>query len=58
LQWQQNIFTVATKTNEAAIQASFIISQVIAKKSKPFKDGEYVKECIMKTAKSLKATAF
>jgi hypothetical protein len=27
LQWQQNIFTVATRTNEAAVQASFIISQ-------------------------------
>jgi hypothetical protein len=27
LQRQQNVFTVATKTNEAAVQASFIISQ-------------------------------
>jgi hypothetical protein len=26
LQLQQNIFTVATKTNEAAVQASFSIS--------------------------------
>jgi hypothetical protein len=40
LQWQQNIFTVATKTNEAAVQASFIISQIIAKKSQPFMDDE------------------
>jgi hypothetical protein len=33
LQQQQNIFTFATKTNGAAVQASFIISQIIAKKS-------------------------
>jgi predicted dithiol-disulfide oxidoreductase (DUF899 family) len=31
LQWQLDIFTVTTKTNEAAVQASFIISQIIAK---------------------------
>jgi hypothetical protein len=53
LQRQQNIFTVATKTNEAAVQASFIIPQIIAKKAKPFTVGEYVKECIMKTAEIL-----
>jgi hypothetical protein len=41
---QQNIFTVATKSNEAAVHASFAISQITAKKSKPFTDGEYVKE--------------
>jgi hypothetical protein len=38
--------------NEAAVQASFIISQIIAKKSKPFTDGEYVKECIIKAAEA------
>jgi hypothetical protein len=32
LQRQQNIFTVATKSNEAAVHASFAISQIIAKK--------------------------
>jgi hypothetical protein len=53
LQQLQNTFTVTTKTNEAAVQASFIISQIIAKKSKPFTDGEYVKECIMKAAEIL-----
>jgi hypothetical protein len=53
LQRQQNMFTVTTKTNEAAVQASFIISQIIAKKSKPFTDGEYMKECIMKAAEVL-----
>jgi hypothetical protein len=29
LQRQQNIFSYATKTKEAAVQASFIISQII-----------------------------
>jgi hypothetical protein len=53
LQQLQNIFIIATKTNETALQASFIISQIIAKKSKPFTDGEYVKECIMKAAEIL-----
>jgi hypothetical protein len=53
LQRQQNIFTVSTKSNDAAVHASFAISQIIAKKSKPFTDGEYVKECIMKAAEIL-----
>jgi hypothetical protein len=53
LKRQQNMFTVATKSNEAAVHASFAISQIFAKKSKPFMDGEYVKECIMKAAEML-----
>jgi len=36
------MLTVATKTNEAAVQASFIVSQIIVKKSKPFTDDAYV----------------
>jgi hypothetical protein len=39
LQRQQNIFTVATKSNEAAVHASFAVSQIITKKSKLFTDG-------------------
>jgi hypothetical protein len=50
LQQRQNVFTVATKTNEAALQASFVISQITAKKSKPFTESEYARECIMKAA--------
>jgi hypothetical protein len=41
------IFTLATKTNEAAVRASFIVSQITAKKSKQFAGCDYVKECIM-----------
>lgn len=36
------MLTVATKTNEAAVQASFTVSHIIAKKSKPFTDDAYV----------------
>jgi hypothetical protein len=53
LQRQENIFYVATKSNEAAVHASFAVSQIIAKKSKPCMDGEYVKEYIMKAAEIL-----
>jgi hypothetical protein len=53
LQRQQNIFTVTAKSNGAAVHASFANSQIIAKKSKPCRDGEYVKECIMKAAETL-----
>jgi hypothetical protein len=48
LQWQQNVFAVATKSNEAPVHGSFTISQITAKKSKPFMDGEYVNVCIVK----------
>jgi hypothetical protein len=53
LQRLQNIFTVATKTNEAADQARFIISQKDANKSKPSTDVDYITECIMKAAETL-----
>jgi hypothetical protein len=36
------MLSVATKTNEAAVQASFIVSHIIAKKSEPFTDDAYV----------------
>jgi hypothetical protein len=52
LRQQQNIFTAVTKSN-AAVHASFSVSQFITKKSKSFMDGEYVKECVMKAAEIL-----
>jgi len=36
------MLTVATKTNEAAVQASFVVSHIVAKKSKPFTDDAHV----------------
>ncbi|XP_017770200.1 PREDICTED: general transcription factor II-I repeat domain-containing protein 2-like [Nicrophorus vespilloides] len=53
MQRQQNIFTVATKSNDAAIHASFAVSQIIAKNSKPHTDGEYVKKCMIKAVEIL-----
>jgi hypothetical protein len=52
-QLQQNVFTVANKTVEAAVQASFIMLQIIVTNLTTFADGEYVKECIMKAAEIL-----
>ena len=53
MQWQQNIFTVLTKSNVAAFHACFPISQITGKESQPFMDGEFVKECIMKVLEVL-----
>jgi hypothetical protein len=47
LQWQQNIFTAAAKSNEAEVHANY------CKEIKTFTDGEYVKECMMKAAEIL-----
>lgn len=48
LQPQQIIFNVATTTNEAAVQASVIISQITGKKSIPSMDIICEKEDTMK----------
>jgi len=32
--------------SEQATKASYAISQIIAKRAKPFSDAEYVKECL------------
>jgi hypothetical protein len=53
LHWREIIFSVATKTNEAAVQASLIISQIIVKKSKLFTDWKCMKKCIMKETEIL-----
>jgi len=34
------------KDSEASVKASYIIAQKIAAKSKPFTDGEFIKECM------------
>jgi len=43
---QQTLFTKVTKDVECVVKASFLISEIIAKKLKPFSDGDFVKECI------------
>jgi hypothetical protein len=48
LQQEQNMFTVATKSNETAVHGSFGVSQIIAEKSEAFADGEYENEWVFK----------
>lgn len=43
---QQTFFTKVNKDVECVVKASFLISEIIAKKLKPFSDGAFVKECI------------
>jgi hypothetical protein len=47
LQQQQDVFTVADKTSEAEVHTSFVLLQIIAKRSKPLTYGEFEKECIL-----------
>jgi hypothetical protein len=44
---------VDNKSNEAAVCANFVLMQIAAKRSKPFTDGEFEKECIMKATEIL-----
>jgi len=53
MQWQQNIFTVLTKSNVAAFHASFPISQITGKEPLSFMESECVKECLMKVLEVL-----
>ncbi|XP_070593080.1 general transcription factor II-I repeat domain-containing protein 2A-like isoform X2 [Erythrolamprus reginae] len=47
---QQDFFKKATKENDAAVEASYVVSEMIAKAGKPFKEGEFVKNCILRAA--------
>lgn len=50
LQKQQGFFTKLHASRNAATTASFVISHKIAKNSKPFAAGEFVKECLVDSA--------
>lgn len=43
---QQEMFTKGKKESEKLLNASLVISHKIAKKLKPYKDGEYIKEVL------------
>lgn len=43
---QQTLFTKVSKDVEYVVKASFEISEIIARKLKPFSDGEFIKQCI------------
>lgn len=46
LQKQQGLFTKLHTSRDAATKTSFVISHKIAKNSKTFSEGEFVKECL------------
>ena len=50
LKKQQSVFTKQSIIQDAATEASSIISYKLAKRSKPFSDGEFVKECMSDVA--------
>lgn len=50
LKRHQFMFTKEVQENEPAVHASYVLSELIAKHLKPFTDGEFVKECLIKAA--------
>ncbi|KAJ3605365.1 hypothetical protein NHX12_027412 [Muraenolepis orangiensis] len=47
---QHVFFKKASKESEAAVEASYVVSEMIAKAGKPFKDGEFIKKCMLQAA--------
>ena len=47
---QQGCFTKLHAAKDAATRTSFVISHKIAQNSKPFSEGEFVKECMVESA--------
>ncbi|UYV76966.1 hypothetical protein LAZ67_14002602 [Cordylochernes scorpioides] len=47
---QQFMFTKVSQESEAAVHASYVLSEMIAKHSKPFTEGDFIKECLIKSA--------
>lgn len=50
---QQNIFVKRSEEAEDVVRASYIISKKVAEYSKPFSEGEFVKECLIELANIL-----
>lgn len=50
---RQNIFTKQSNVQESATKVSYMVSHKIARHSKPFSDGEFVKECMVEAASIL-----
>ena len=53
LQSQQNMFTKATSKNDAAVKASFIVAEEIARASKSFSEGAFLKQCMLKVCEQV-----
>ena len=50
LRRQQSVFSKLSLQQKSVVKASFLVAETIAKISKPFSDGEFVKECIVRVA--------
>ncbi|XP_065676774.1 general transcription factor II-I repeat domain-containing protein 2-like [Hydra vulgaris] len=50
---QQNIFHFVNKSNELVIKPSYNLAHLITFHSRPFNDGEFIKNCLIKIAKIL-----
>jgi hypothetical protein len=48
---QQNIFQSLSEVNETAVKASYALSHLLTSNSNPFTDGQFIKECLIETAK-------
>lgn len=47
---QQDLFKKAVKTSNETVRASFVISELITKSSKPFTESLFAKKCMHKFA--------
>ncbi|XP_073670885.1 general transcription factor II-I repeat domain-containing protein 2 [Paramisgurnus dabryanus] len=50
---QQRLFIRAKESNENITRASYEVAILIAKHGKPFSEGEFVQECVMKIAENI-----
>ena len=50
---QQGFFTRARESNENATKASYEVGNLIAKHCKPFTEGEFIKDCLMKIVEKI-----
>lgn len=48
---EQNFFKKTATQNSNIVKASYVVANLIAKKSKPFIDGEFIKECMESVAR-------
>ena len=53
LKQQQSIFTKKSDNADNLLRASYIVSEKIAKHSKNYSDGEFVKDCLIMVAECL-----
>ena len=50
---QQNIFKSKASEIESCVRASYQVTKYLCEKGKPLTDGEFVKECMLKTVKEI-----